>query len=56
MAAPHRGNETSYDILDWDSNVNVDERLLDDILRHETQDKDKEAEPLTQVLETPTEP
>jgi hypothetical protein len=26
VAAYHRGNENSYDILDWD--VNVEERLL----------------------------
>ncbi len=40
VAAPHRGNENSDDILDWD--VNVEERLLDDVLRHETQDKEAE--------------
>jgi hypothetical protein len=40
VAAYHRGNENSYDILDWD--VNVEERLLDNVLRHETQDKKAE--------------
>jgi hypothetical protein len=40
VAAYHRGNENSYDILDWD--VSVEERLLDNVLRHETQDKEAE--------------
>ena len=40
VAAYNRGNENSYDIQDWD--VNVEERLLDDVLRHEAQDKEAE--------------
>ena len=40
VAAYNRGNENNNDILDWD--VNVEERLLDDVLRHETQDKEAE--------------
>ena len=40
VTAYHRGKENSYDIQDWD--VNVEERLLDDVLRHEAQNKEAE--------------